>query len=347
MPKFLKPRQLVNLLESIHALETEHAEDKRTASVMWVHDWVLFLATTGLRPGEAQALLWENVDLDDEYLYVRNTTHHTTKTENEGVVPLAPQAIDVLDRLEQEQRTEGVFSPTSRVFLGQRGGPVDVSRAAEVIRLARQRAELPSWTVQRILRASCASYLKAQGLSDGFIAKVLRHEDPRTLKHYARAMNDDVKREVQRAYAGWSVQPSQATPRSFARSLRAHLGTLAGLGEEIENTLHTLGADALPEAAQVLGSLAQVRDDIRGLGAVLAGGGQQEKAPATLQRSVSKPVLSGQKGGAHAGVFYPSGSSSTTQKRPARNARGVSNGAEHGTRTRDLNLGKVALYQLS
>ncbi len=38
---------------------------------------------------------------------------------------------------------------------------------------------------------------------------------------------------------------------------------------------------------------------------------------------------------------------SETQKPPSQRREGGLRGAEHGTRTRDLNLGKVALYQLS
>jgi integrase len=349
VPKFLTPAQVERLLT---AIRYDHAEKVRALGmdptfVIWVHDWVLFLVTTALRPAEAQGLLWENVDLDGGYLYVRNTAVHDTKTGDEGTVPLAPQAVEVLTKLHAEQVATGMLAPDAHVFRGPGGGPVSLTQAEEVIRAARRIAKLPAYTQRRRMRASCASYLKRMGLSDGFISAVLRHTDPRTIRHYAALATEDVKAEVTRAFAKWGVQPATITASSAARALEARAVELDAIVASSREILAALGVEDLPAA------FAAVSDGER------AGAGLHEAAalllslaaegpdastprirPINIQQRVSEPV-----------PLSPfesrSGTGQKKRNRPNRGDSGGFSGAEHGTRTRDLNLGKVALYQLS
>ena len=91
--------------------------------------WALLMLLAGLRRGEALALNWEDVDLDNNVIHVTKAIHFesnaavvsTTKTEA-GVrdVPLLPQLKAALTAYEPR---------TGRICLGASGNPVDTEAA--------------------------------------------------------------------------------------------------------------------------------------------------------------------------------------------------------------------------
>ncbi len=118
--------------------------------------WVLFVALTGCRAGEALALTWDSVQLDaaDGYgnpapsITLEGTATKTRKMRRIDLT-ICPSVVDLLRRLESE--TGGV----GRVFVN---GP----ETAEDVKKARMRLlskhESPRFSPQ-LLRQTCASYL--------------------------------------------------------------------------------------------------------------------------------------------------------------------------------------------
>ncbi len=84
----------------------------------WVHDPILFAAQTGCRRGEILALEWADVDLERGRALIRQSLScgqvKTTKADKIRYVDLAPDAIRMLQRRFEENRT-------GRVFRGKRG----------------------------------------------------------------------------------------------------------------------------------------------------------------------------------------------------------------------------------
>ena len=278
---------------------------------------------TGLRPAEAQHLEPEDIDLEHGYVTVRNKPDHRVKTGDERVVPLAPPAEEIIRRqLETGSRY---------VFTGPSGGKIHLPSARRVLKKATPLANLPAWTCLRILRHSCACYLKARGLSDGLIAAVLGHEDPRTLKHYARLLPETVKAAVDAAF-----EDHRAKPRSGAGALlnlAEQLRFLRGLMEEsfTQGNLGEIDAAraALADVDRAVSRLELLAGDLT------RGRNRPKHSPKNLSRKVQhSPMLTNAEEGPE------------TENPSNREDLRDFGGAEHGARTRDLNLGKSA-FQVS
>lgn len=75
----------------------------------WLRDVIVLLATTGMRIGEALALRWPDIHLEDRYLLIADdrfqlsnpssSTVRTTKGRRSRVVPLHPVAMTIIERL--------------------------------------------------------------------------------------------------------------------------------------------------------------------------------------------------------------------------------------------------------
>ncbi len=98
-PAYLTLGQLERLLEYTHWHE-ENVEDAvgRSPELGWLRDAVRIALATGLRRGELANLRWDDVDLEEGQIHVRNRREegHRTKTGAERVVPVRGPALDVL-----------------------------------------------------------------------------------------------------------------------------------------------------------------------------------------------------------------------------------------------------------
>ncbi len=139
---------------------------------------VLFLCYTGMRSGEATALKWQNVNLEERYIEIDeqvvtvknreenrdniNDKHYitiTTKTKNKKkrIIPLADRALEILlmvkNRYPKEKNTDNdlVFSKT--------GKPITNSNLNRTLKNMLRRAGLPENVSVHTLRHSFASIL--------------------------------------------------------------------------------------------------------------------------------------------------------------------------------------------
>ncbi|MBO6538002.1 MAG: tyrosine-type recombinase/integrase [Rhizobiaceae bacterium] len=131
------------------------------------------LATTGLRPGEATRLRWEEVDFASRTISLGDSKTGRSKR------PLGAGAIEVLRQIE---RTSDEW-----IFPGARGdGPTQIKKPiVEIFRRAGIDAS------PKVLRSTFASVAADLGYSDGTIAELLGHARRGvTERHYIRRIDD-------------------------------------------------------------------------------------------------------------------------------------------------------------
>jgi integrase len=162
------------------------------------HPFVLCLARTGMRLGEAIALEWRDVDWITRVLLVRRSRRRGRVSEPKNGklrrVDMSAQLADVLRGLKTLQEAEAVLAgrePPERVFSAPDGGPVseDVFRKrvwTPLLRRAGLRYRKP-----HSLRHTFASLLLAAGGPDQilYVQKQLGHHSPEfTLRVYGHLL---------------------------------------------------------------------------------------------------------------------------------------------------------------
>ncbi len=171
---FLTPEQVRQLLEA--------AEESR------YHPFLAFLVHTGLRRGEALALMWRDIDLDARTLRVRATltrvrgelTLSEPKTaRSRRTVPLSEPAVAILQRVRErtalEQRQAlGLWVETGFVFVTDVGEPIDPRNALRALEVARRKTKLKEANLHT-LRHSAASVMLTNGVPIPVVSQILGH----------------------------------------------------------------------------------------------------------------------------------------------------------------------------
>lgn len=166
---------------------------------------VLFLATTGLRIGEALGLRWSDLDFDQATITVRrhyarkrgrgdaraiDDRYGTTKTAtSRRRVPLLPALAVHLSTLRQV----GNCGPGAPVFAGRTGRPLDAHNVLRrFLKPAAVALGLP-WVTWHSLRHTAASLADQAGLTDTERQRVLGHASDRMTRLYSHADLDRVR----------------------------------------------------------------------------------------------------------------------------------------------------------
>ncbi len=198
-PAFLSTRDLERLLLAIDA----HEEISRDAlgkkpDVGWLRDMIRVAVCTGLRRGEAVRLRWQDVDLSSGLLHVRNRDGERTKSGHERTLPLAGDALEVLQRL-QAERTDELDGP---VFIDGRGVPVKAGRLSHRFKFFVRKAKLPGRERLHFhsLRHTCGSWLAMQGVPMRVIQGILGHSSTSVTEVYAHLQPEVMTKAMQETF---------------------------------------------------------------------------------------------------------------------------------------------------
>ena len=162
-----------------------------------VRDYTLFhtLTDTGLRPSEALALQWPDINIEARTLRVERAVNlgrqiKPTKTESTRTVPLTVPLAEALDRW---QRMAGRHTKSDYVFPSRRTGkPLNVKRVARRFRKLLTVAELGRFKLYD-LRHSYASHLLDQKVKPVDVAELMGHKNvTTTLALYSHAIPRDM-----------------------------------------------------------------------------------------------------------------------------------------------------------
>lgn len=137
-----------------------------------LHNYVLLMLHTAMRPSEAAGLRWQQVLFDDSMLDLT-----ITKTDPRRV-PLTPTALEMLKSMRKVADTETVFLPVDR-----RPGPIPSHFFRRAFGTACKRAGIEDFTLYG-LRHSAASYLIMNGVDIRTVAEIMGHRNiQQTMKY--------------------------------------------------------------------------------------------------------------------------------------------------------------------
>jgi integrase len=181
--------------------------------------WVL-LATTGLRLGEAQGLLWSDIDFGSGRLVVNRALQRQTgrgyvfvepKTaRSRRTVYLAPGALSALSEHRRRQVAEKLsagpeWNDTGLVFTTALGRPADGTWVTKWFHRALAEARIPRVRIHD-LRHTAATHLLRRGVHPKVVQELLGHSTISltldTYSHVAPALHAEVAQDMQTMFTG-------------------------------------------------------------------------------------------------------------------------------------------------
>ena len=179
-------------IEELHQIEKKCRE--RFPSF---YPFILCMARTGMRIGEATALQWHDIDFAKNYIIVRrNIPHHrevqTTKTEaSQRKVDMSPELAAELRKLRMERKKQAlaggkIFAGEEWIFPSEDGTPIHYTNfLRRVWHKAQDQAKVRRRTPHD-MRHTWASHMLAAGADLAYVSNQLGHANPSiTLRIYS------------------------------------------------------------------------------------------------------------------------------------------------------------------
>ena len=152
-------------------------------------------AMAGLRPGEAQAQDWADVNLQRRQITVRQSARHgkvgQTKSRRERIVPVPPGLVDILAAAAQRRKPACPWVVASGRGLQKMGN----HRVTAAVAAALKTCGLPALSVYQATRHSYASRWVLAGKDVYQLSGILGHSSVETTQRYAH-LKDEVPAEV-------------------------------------------------------------------------------------------------------------------------------------------------------
>ncbi|MBN2319316.1 MAG: site-specific integrase [Acidobacteria bacterium] len=179
-------------IEELHQIE-EKCRERFPA----FYPFILCMARTGMRIGEATVLQWIDIDFAKNYIIVRrNIPHHrevqTTKTEaSQRKVDMSPELATELRKLRTERKKQAlaggkIFDGEEWVFPSEDGTPIHYTN---FLRRVWHKAQDQTKVLRRTphdMRHTWASHMLAAGADLAYVSNQLGHANPSiTLRIYS------------------------------------------------------------------------------------------------------------------------------------------------------------------
>ena len=156
---------------------------------------MLFIMMQGVRPGEACALKWKDIDLKEKKVTIQRTfsareLRETTKGGRARVIPLHEEVVEVLKALRKEK--PGL--PEAFVFRQRNGNPYKDYTINRIWKRIRESLGLPEGVkFYGASRHSFGTILLKKGIGVEFVRRFMGHADIRTTKRYLHLAPDDLR----------------------------------------------------------------------------------------------------------------------------------------------------------
>lgn len=174
------PEERKKLLETVEEVSKKNYWGR---SMAYILPLTQLLLATGMRPGSALGLVWDDVDLLNGEIKLRAAN---IKTRKDARIYISPQMIETLRNWKEQ--TTGL--PQDHIFPGD--GTALKSVKKQYKRLF-EKAGLDSKYSAYSLRHDCASELLAAGANLTDVQMALVHTDPRTTMKYAHPSAERMK----------------------------------------------------------------------------------------------------------------------------------------------------------
>ena len=163
-------------------------------------------ALAGLRPGEALALQWDDVDLDSNEIHIQRQVHHgvvgVPKSGKDRHVPVLPSLHAVLSAWQKKNKGQEMVVPALR-YPGKKGRPRGRFLNGRTIRDALSDAlkscGLKSMTFYEAGRHTFASQWVLSGNSIYRLKEIMGHSSVQVTERYAHLTNQLTDAELARA----------------------------------------------------------------------------------------------------------------------------------------------------
>ena len=178
-PKFKVPEPSWNWADK----ETQDSIIQRIQKRFTDVPFINFMARHGVRPGEARALQWRDVNLKEGLAVIRrafslNQLREFTKTKKIRIIPLHPETIKELKKLPIPiNKEQFVFT--------KKGKPYSESWARKIWNIAKSELEIEDLKLYEGTRHSLASQAYNRGVPLELIGEMLGHTNPKTTKRYS------------------------------------------------------------------------------------------------------------------------------------------------------------------
>lgn len=166
----------------------------------YYREMTILLFYTGLRVGEALALTWNDIDFEQEQLFVNKTYDinakvlTTTKTEGSvGYVPFPSFITDMLKRIKKESE-ESIYGFNEDLFVFGGISPYHYSHYHRKFKIV-----FPELRIHD-LRHSYAAYLINKGVDIYLIKELMRHDDIKQTANTYGHLYTERKRQVMSVY---------------------------------------------------------------------------------------------------------------------------------------------------
>ena len=179
----------------------------------------LFLADTGMRPGEAFALRWTDLDLPSRQVTIERAVERggrikSTKTGEARLVDLTPRLAAALDRWQTDVEARALANGRdvpALVFPSESNTPLDDVNVGRRFKEVVLRAGLPKFSLYD-LRHTYASHLLAMSAPITYVAHQLGHAKPTTTltfyAHYLPCGDRALADQLEAARTGATSRPA-------------------------------------------------------------------------------------------------------------------------------------------
>ena len=168
--------------------------------------------SAALRPGEIRTLKIEDIDFSTGRLFIEQG-----KGKKDRTVPVGTVALQWVHRYIHEVRLSHLKDPAERcVFIGTRSGmPLSHRAFTEFLAYRLKRLGLQKISPHQ-LRASAATHMVSEGMSIGYLQRILGHKRLNTTKTYVQIHADELKDVMQcshpRVFIDKSITDGRTTP---------------------------------------------------------------------------------------------------------------------------------------
>jgi integrase/recombinase XerC len=129
-------------------------------------------------------------------LTVRNRDDFRSKSGHERSVPLAGEAVEVLERLKQESETDS----DEHVLKDRRGKPIKPDRISSRFKTFARKAKLDERIHFHSLRHTCGAWLTMKGVPLRVTQEVLGHQESSTTEIYSHLQPGVMKKAMQETF---------------------------------------------------------------------------------------------------------------------------------------------------
>ena len=144
----------------------------------------IFSFYSGSRVSELLNIRWNDIDITNNLIRIRNSESHTTKSKLQRDIPIHPQVLQALNEL-----------PRLNEFVFQR--QYNRRRLSGIFKeLVRKCEHINQEIHMHSLRHSFASNLVRKGISLYLVQKLLGHADYATTQIYSHLRNDSLKEAI-------------------------------------------------------------------------------------------------------------------------------------------------------